>query len=83
MHTSSSFIVRTIHPNKNIASDNSMMILSIEPPTVEFNNYPSSKISISKLIVRNNSKFLKKVSLSQPSKTYFEAKLKDKEIAAK
>jgi len=55
-----------------------MITLSIEPPMVEFNNYPSSKISISKLIIRNNSKFLKKVTLSQPSKTYFEAKIKDK-----
>jgi hypothetical protein len=58
-------------------------MLILDPPTVEFIDYPSNKISIYKLNLRNTSRYPRRITILQPSKAYFEVKLRSKDLAPK
>ena len=74
------FFIRTVQPNRptTIAPDYPRHWLTLDPPCAEFNDYPSTKISICKLNLKNDSRFPRRVALVQPSKAYFEVKMKSR-----
>jgi hypothetical protein len=48
-----SFFIRTVQPNRTTAIDIPRQSITIDPSSVEFNDYPSSKISICRLTLKN------------------------------
>lgn len=81
--TISSFFVRTVQHNRTTNPTAPRPLLILEPPNVEFVDYPSSKISICKLTLKNNSRLSRRIALTQPTKTYFEVKIRSKDLAPK
>lgn len=79
MQTSpNSFFIRTIQAIRPTASSFSKPGVIIEPTVALFTNYPSAKVSICKLAISNETRFVKRIAVSQPSKAYFSVKLQSK-----